>query len=111
MLYGMSEKRIRQIENQIENIKARLVEIGEMRQGSLTKQYRDPKKKIGHFYQLSYTHKMKSRTEYVRPMFVKELKCQIAEYKRFKKLTEKWIELAIEKSKLQIGLAKNEKSD
>jgi hypothetical protein len=107
----MSEKRIQQIENQIENIKARLVEIGEMRPGSLTKQYRDPKKKTGPFYQLSYTHKMKSKTEYVRPLFVKELKCQIAEYKRFKKLTEKWIDLAIEKSKLQIELAKNEKSN
>jgi hypothetical protein len=92
MLHAMSEKRIRQIENQIENIKARLVEIGEMRPGSLTKQYRDPKKKIGPFYQLSYTHKMKSRTEYVRPGFVKNLRLQIAEYKRFKKLTEKWID-------------------
>ena len=107
----MNKKRIGQIEKQIEKIKGQFLEIGEMRPGSLTKQYRDPKEKIGPYYQLSYTHKMKSRTEYVRPMFVKNLRRQIAEYKRFKKLTEKWVDLSIEKSKLQIDLAKGEKSD
>jgi hypothetical protein len=112
MLYKMDEKkRLREIEAQIEKIKKQLIDTGEMRPGSLTKQYRDPKKKIGPFYQLSYTHKMKSRTEYVRPLFVEKIKLEITAYKRFKKLMGKWIDLAIEKSKLQIHIDKNEISD
>ena len=112
MLYKMDEKkRLREIEAQIEKIKKQLIDTGEMRPGSLTKQYRDPKKKIGPFYQLSYTHKMKSRTEYVRPLFVEKIKLEITAYKRFKKLMGKWIDLAIEKSKLQIHIDKNQISD
>jgi hypothetical protein len=111
MLYDMAEKQIHEIEKQIGKIKKQLIEIGEMRPGSLTKQYRDPKKKIGPFYQLSYTHKMKSRTDYVRPIFVKEIRRQIANYKLFKKLTEKWVELSIKHSKLKIDIAKNEKAN
>ena len=55
----MSKARIRQIETQIERIKEQLQEIAEMRPGSLTRQYRVPKEKIGPYYQLSYMHKMK----------------------------------------------------
>jgi hypothetical protein len=39
----MCDKRIKQIEEQILKIKQELTEIGEMRPGSLTRQYRDPK--------------------------------------------------------------------
>ena len=73
-----------------------------MRPGSLTTQYKNPKDKIGPSFQISYTHRMKSRTEYVRPQFVAETKKQIATYKRFRKLMETWINLAIEHAKLTI---------
>jgi hypothetical protein len=101
-------ERLKQIESEITSIKKQLLESGEMRPGSLTKQYRDPKKKIGPFYQLSYTHKMKSRTEYVRPMFVEKIKLEIKAYKRFKILVERWIDLALEQSKLKVDHAKKE---
>ena len=39
----MSEKRMQQIEQRIEGIKRALLEIGPMRPGSLTRQYKDPK--------------------------------------------------------------------
>ena len=104
----MPEKII-QIEKKIANIKKALVDIGQMRPGSLTKQYQKPKEKKGGFYQLSYTHHMKSRTEYVRPEFVKELRNQITEYKRFRKLVQTWTELSIEHSRLKIELAKQKK--
>lgn len=71
-----------------------------MRPGSLTEQFRNPKERTGSFFQISYTHKMKSRTEYVRPEFVKEVRQQIRNYKKFKKLIEEWIELGIEYSRL-----------
>lgn len=104
----MYDKRIKQIEEQILKIKQELTNIGEMRPGSLTRQYREPKEKIGPYYQISYTHKMKSHTEYVRPMFIKDVKSQIASYKHFKKLMEKWVQLAIKHSQLKMKLAKKE---
>ena len=102
----MSKARIRQIETQIEKIKTQLQEIGEMRPGSLTRQYRVPKEKSGPYYQLSYMHKMKSRTDYVRPQFVGRVRKQAAAYKRFRKLVDRWIELAILHSKLTIEIDK-----
>jgi len=59
-----------------------------MRPGSLTRQYHNPKDKTGAYYQLSYTHKMKSHTEYVRREYVAEIRKQIFHYKRFKKLVQ-----------------------
>jgi len=107
----MSTAKLRQIEKQIETIKAQLQDIGEMRPGSLTQQYKVPKEKIGPYYQLSYMHKMKSRTNYVRPQFVSQIRKQVANYKRFKKLTERWIELAIQHSTLTMDIAKKKGSE
>ena len=104
----MYDKRIKQIEEQIREIKQELTKIGEMRPGSLTRQYRDQKERIGPYYQISYTHKMESHTEYVRPVFVKDVKSQIASYKHFKILMEKWVQLAIKHSQLKMKLAKKE---
>jgi hypothetical protein len=101
----MTESKLLNIEKQMESIKRQLLEIGEMRPGSLTKQYRNPKEKKWAFFQLSYTYKMKSKTEYVRPQHVTDLKAQVKAYKKFKALTEKWVDLAIEHSKLKMALA------
>lgn len=109
MLYIMKKKRLQQIQNEIKRIKRELQKIGDMRPGSLTQQYRIPKEKIGPYYQISYTHKMKSHTEYIRPMFIEEIREQIGAYKRFKKLVGKWIELGIEQSKLKMDIDKNSK--
>jgi len=103
------QKRISQIQKRIDKIKQQLLNIGEMRPGSLTMQYQKPKEKKGGFYQISYTYRMKSKTEYVRPEFVKYLKRQIANFKKFKKLTQEWIDLAIEHSKLKMKIAKEKR--
>jgi len=108
MLY-MKYKTLTQIEKRVEKIKHELKSIQQMRPGSLTRQYHNPKDKTGAYYQLSYTHKMKSRTEYVRPEYVEQLRKQISQYKRFKELVEKWIELGIQHSKMQIDRAKKDK--
>ena len=108
MLY-MNDKTLSQIEKKIEKIKQQLETIQQMRPGSLTRQYRIPKDKIGAYYQLSYTHKMKSRTEYVRAEFVKMIEEQISEYKRFRELVDQWVELSIEHSKVQMAIAKKAK--
>jgi hypothetical protein len=93
----------------IEKVKDELLQIGEMRPGSLTMQYRKPAEKRGGHYQISYTYKMRSRTEYVRPEFVEALKAQVDNFKRFKTLTQKWTDLAIEYSRLKMDIAKRSK--
>ncbi|MBS3906200.1 MAG: hypothetical protein KGZ49_04095 [Syntrophaceae bacterium] len=52
---------------------------------------------------------MKSKTEYVEAEFVKDLKQQIATFKRFKKLMQQWTDLAIQHSQMKIKLAKEGK--
>ena len=106
----MSEKRIQQIERRIEGIKKALLETGPMRPGSLTRQYQDPKQRTGAYWQISYTRQMKSRTEYGRREWVKELRRQIATHKRFKRLVDQWIDLSIKQSKLAMQIAEPEKT-
>lgn len=108
MLY-MNRTTSTQIEKTIEKIKQELQTIQQMRPGSLTRQYHNPKDKTGAYYQLSYTHKMKSRTEYVRSEFVPKIREEISEYKRFRALVNQWVELAIKLSKNQMDNAKRGK--
>ena len=101
MLY-MTTQRLKAIEIRINTIKQQLAEIGVMRPGSLTKQKqrRSATGRVSAYWQLSYTHRMKSRTDYVREGYVKQTRAQIREFKRFRKLIDDWIELAIEQAKL-----------
>lgn len=109
---------VKNIEVQIERVKAQLMKIGDMRPGSLSQQYSacqkpgckcvDPIKpqKHGPFYQLSYSHRGKSTTQFVRPQFVPQVRKQLAAYKKFKALTEKWVALALDLSKLKMQEAR-----
>jgi hypothetical protein len=109
----------KKIETQIEKLKSQLLKIGDMRPGSLSRQYSacqkpgckcvDPVKpqKHGPFYQLSYSHRGKSTTQFVRPQFVPEVRKQLVAYKRFKRLTDKWVALALELSKLKMEEARS----
>lgn len=84
-----------------------------MRPGALSQQYnvcgkpncrcKDPvhPKKHGPYYQLSYTHKGKSTTEFVKKERVAEVRRQIRTYARFKKLTDEWVKLALRIAKRQ----------
>jgi hypothetical protein len=83
------------------------MELGDMRPGALSMQYnvcgkpncrcKDPKdpKKHGPYCQLSYTHKGKSTTEFIKKERVAEVRRQIATYARFKKFTDEWVDLAL----------------
>jgi hypothetical protein len=105
----MCAKKLKEIERQIQETKDALAQIGEMRPGTLTLQYKVPKEKKGSYYQLSYTHKMRSRTEYVRAQSVDEIRQQTEVYKRFRKLIERWVDLAIEHSRVKMKQAKRKK--
>ena len=94
------------IERRIERIKAELAAIGDMRPGSLTKQYKDPESQSGPYYQLSYTREMKSRTEYIARDCLRDVRRQIGNYRRFKALSAEWIALSIEHSRLKMKLTR-----
>ena len=97
----------------IEAIKAKLVGLGPMRPGALSKQYnvcgspgcrckdpRDPKKH-GPYYQLSYSHTGKSTTEFVRKDHVREVTLQLKTYQVFRKLIDEWVDLSVQLAKAQ----------
>jgi len=102
----MTKRRLTQIEKRIEKIKSEIAKTGELRPGSLTLQFKDRKRRTGGFYQLSYTHEMKSRTNYIHKDWLPSIRQQIKNYKRFKKLTTEWVALGIEHSKLSMELKK-----
>jgi hypothetical protein len=95
------------IKKRIQKIKEELAKLGDMRPGSLSEQTQVRNNKPYIYWQISYTHLMKSRTEYVRPELVKKTATQIATFKKFKALTAEWVDLAIQLAKLEIaGLPK-----
>ena len=102
----MTNKRLDEIRKRIERIKTELAAIDEMRPGSLTRQYKDPKNQTGSYYQLSYTRDMKSRTDYIARECVRDVRREISNYKRFKTLTAQWVALSIEQSRLKMKLAR-----
>jgi len=98
------------IEAQIEGVKQELLALGHMRPGSITMQYRQPKEKLGPFHQISYTFQMRSRTEYVRQEDVAALSEETANFKLFKKLIDKWVELELAASKLRVKSGREKSS-
>ena len=90
--------RVKQVERKIEKIKSTLKELGDMRPGSLSVQTRSWG---GNYYQLSYTHLGRGHTEYVPPEKAREVKRQIANYRKFRDLTQEWVTLAIELCKIK----------
>jgi len=109
---------IQQIEQRIQRIKNQLAALGEMRPGSLSKQYnvcgklgcrcKDPEhpQRHGPYYQLSWVHRGKSTTQFIRRPFVAQVKSQLATYKNFRQLTEQWVALALQAAKMKLQAAK-----
>ena len=106
----MTTTKIKNLEKKIEKKRALIAALGSMRPGSLTKQYRNSKEKTGEFYQLSYTHLSRSRSELVRPDHVKIIRDELKEYQKHKKLCGELLELSIELSKAKLKLLKEKAS-
>ncbi len=106
------------LQQRIAAIKQELAELGDLRPGSLSQQYNtcgnpacrcknaeDPQRH-GPYYQLTYTRKGRSHTEFVRRDDVDTLREQLATYARFRTLTDEWIECSIEIAALKRQAAK-----
>ena len=97
----MSTTTLSKKEQKIRALVAGLARLGAMRPGTLTVQYRNPGERKTPFYQISYTHKGRSRSEYVRPESLPALRRELAAYKKFRRLVEKIIYLSLEASHLR----------
>ena len=90
------------LDAQIRQTQQALAALGPMRPGTLSRQYRRPQQRRGAYYQLSYTFQMRSRTEYVRPQEVAQLRRELAEYKHYKRLSARWVALSLRRAKLRV---------
>jgi hypothetical protein len=109
--------RIRQIERQINGLKRRLLALGDMRPGSLSRQFnvcgkpncrcKDPRRprRHGPYWKLSYVHGGHFTSAFIRRQHLAQVRRQLANYKRFRRLTTRWVGLALELAKLQLRAA------
>jgi len=92
---------LEKIEKRIRARFARMATLGAMRPGTLSVQYRNPAEKKTPFNQLSYTHKGKSRSEYVRPESLAAVRREVQIYRKFRLLIEEVTDLSLEASRLR----------
>ena len=108
---------MRALERQIDKVKRDLIGLDRLRMGSLSEQYNvcgtpgcrckaSPPEKHGPYHQLSYTRKGKSTTRFIRKPNLATIKRQLRNYARLRSLVDRWIDLAIELSDLQLEEAK-----
>ncbi len=109
------------IEKKIAGLKEKIMMLGDMHPGSLSKQYNicgkatcsckdlENPKKHGPYYQLSFVHKGKSTSRFIKKENVPEVRRHLAAYKKFKLLVDEWKVLATELAKLRIDEAKRKK--
>ena len=102
------------LQREIERIKKELVGLGDLRPGSLSKQYNvcgkpgcrckaSPPVKHGPYYQVSYTRRGRSGSMFVRGGQVTRVRQQLKNYSKLRKLVDRWIEAAAELSNLRLG--------
>jgi len=94
------------IQTQIASIQRELAHLGPMRPGCLARRYKKPKLKQGPYYQLSYTHRMQHKNEYVRPDFVPQIQQELTAYRRYRQLNQQWVALSLQLSRLKRQAAK-----
>jgi hypothetical protein len=98
---------VQRLEAQIRQIKAQLQKQGAMRPGSLSRQYnvcgkpgcrcKDPQHphRHGPYYQLNYVYRGKKTSQFIRREILRQVRTELANYKQFRRLTERWIGLAL----------------
>ncbi len=108
---------IERLKAQIALIKAQLQKQGAMRPGSLSRQYnvcgklgcqcKDPKhpRRHGPYYQLNYVYRGKKTSQFIRREILDQVRTELTNYKRFRRLTERWIGLALQVAQAKDKLA------
>ena len=104
----MSTSKLERLEEAIQGIKREIGKLGALRPGSLSKQSRKTKTTYGAYWHLSYTHRGKGHTQYIRDAFVPQVQAEVSNFKRFRKLIDRLITLSIERSQLRMKMDKKQ---
>jgi hypothetical protein len=105
------------LQARIETLKQAIIRLGDLRPGKLSQQYNvcgkadyrckaDPPQKHGPYYQLSFTRKGKSSTQFVRKEDLAAVRQQLRNYQRLQELIDRWITLGMELSRLKLPSAR-----
>src|SRR6266436_6985667 len=98
---------VEKLEVQIAQIKAQLQLHGAMRPGSLSRQYnvcgkagcrckdRAHPRRHGPYYQLNYVYRGRKTSRFIRREILSQVRTELANYKKFRRLTDQWIGLAL----------------
>ena len=106
-------KKIRPLEDQIRKIKLQMDSLGDIRPGSLSRQYNvcgspkcrckeEPPKKHGPYYQVSFTRKGRSSSKFIKKQHLQAVRKQLKNYSRLRTLLDRWIELGTQLSELRL---------
>ncbi len=105
---------LQSLEAKIAQIKQEITGLGaDLRPGLLTQQYNvcgkagcrckaTPPQRHGPYYQLSFTRKGKSRTQFVKREDLPLLQQQVRNYQRLKTLMDRWVALGMALSQLRL---------
>ena len=97
------------LEKKIARLKKQITMLGPFRPGSITKQKRRHRgDEYGEYWYLSYTFKGRGYTDYVPPGLLKQVRAEVACYRRFKELSEALLETAIELSRARVKRGREE---
>ena len=110
---GTMDRKALALQREIERIKEDLAALGDLRPGSLSKQYNvcgkpgcrckaSPPEKHGPYYQVSYTRKGRSGSTFVRREQAVIVKQQLKNYAKMRQLVDRWIAVGAELSNLRL---------
>ena len=92
------DRKQQQLQDSIAEIKAELTALGRLRPGSLSKQARA---RGSSYFQITCTHKGRTRCEYVRADYEPVIREEIQTYRRYRDLTRQWVAMELELSRLR----------
>jgi hypothetical protein len=106
--------RLRALDAQIRALKRELAALADLRPGTLTRQYNvcgspgcrckaAPPQKHGPYYHLSYTRHGKGGTRLIQKEDLAAIRAAVATYARLRRLVDRWIDLATERSDLTLA--------
>ncbi len=102
------------LESRIAQIKQEITSLGaDLHPGILTQQYNvcgkaacrckaDPPQRHGPYYQLSFTRKGESTTQFVKPRDLLLVRQQVRNYRRLRRLMDRWIALGMQLARLRL---------
>ena len=104
---------MRSLEEQIQRIQRELAALGDLRPGTLSRQFNvcgkagcsckaAPPKRHGPYFQISFTWRGRSRTQFVRQEELPTVERQLHNYAQLRKLLDRWIEAGMRLSQLRI---------